>query len=117
MNLLNPGRLELVDFKIQDSWAIAVDVSGLGVLDLIIGWIKALLTDFVETTLKDSIITILEDTVKENIQNILSLLDVSSLLTQFISDLNLPCIPPEILGLVAFLLPGFFGVGGGTICI
>jgi len=116
MNLLDPGPLELVDFKIVETWDINVDLSGLeafGMFELFLGMVKAAMIETVEMILRDVIIITLEDTVKEQFQNVLNLIDVSSLLEQFLSPsgLNLASIiPPEILDLAESLIPDVLGL-------
>ena len=117
----------------METWDINVDLSGLeafGMFELFLGMVKAAMIETVEMILRvpplcqchvelsltyfqDVIIIALEDTVKEQFQNVLNLIDVSSLLEQFLSPsgLNLASIiPPEILDLAESLIPDVLGL-------
>ena len=117
----------------METWDINVDLSGLeafGMFELFLGMVKAAMIETVEMILRvpplcqchvelsltyfqDVIIITLEDTVKEQFQNVLNLIDVSSLLEQFLSPsgLNLASIiPPEILDLAESLIPDVLGL-------
>merc|ERR1712126_317545 len=77
---LNSG-LKLQQFHISHVGNIDVDISGLGPLD----WILELLVDFIDTFLKDWIISLVEGPLKDLIQSIL--------------DDIIPDIPSKIIGI------------------
>eukprot|EP00092_Neocalanus_flemingeri_P085928 GFUD01108199.1.p1 GENE.GFUD01108199.1~~GFUD01108199.1.p1 ORF type:complete len:230 (-),score=55.60 GFUD01108199.1:81-770(-) len=74
MVLTGSSGLQLKDFKISHLGNISIDVSGLGPLD----WILEILVDFVDTFLKDWIVSLVEGPLKDLIQ---------SLLDQFVPDI------------------------------
>merc|ERR1712002_1369096 len=78
MALAGGSGLTLQDFKISHLGNISVDVSGLGPLD----WILEILVDFVDTFLKDWLVSLVEGPLKDLIQD---------LLDQFVPD-----IPPKL---------------------
>merc|ERR1712212_601701 len=67
MDIANGGGLQLTNFQISHVGHIDIDVSGLGPLD----WILELLVDFVDTFLKDWIVSLVEGPLKDLIQQIL----------------------------------------------
>merc|ERR1712037_659058 len=67
MDVANGGGLQLTNFAISHVGHIDIDVSGLGPLD----WILELLVDFVDTFLKDWIVSLVEGPLKDLIQQIL----------------------------------------------
>eukprot|EP00091_Calanus_sinicus_P004556 TRINITY_DN1489_c0_g1_i11.p1 TRINITY_DN1489_c0_g1~~TRINITY_DN1489_c0_g1_i11.p1 ORF type:complete len:229 (-),score=61.07 TRINITY_DN1489_c0_g1_i11:106-792(-) len=67
MVLTGGSGLQLTDFKISHLGHISVDVSGLGPLD----WILEILVDFVDTFLKDWIVSLVEGPLKDLIQGLL----------------------------------------------
>merc|ERR1712045_356903 len=67
MDIANGGGLQLTNFAISHVGHIDIDVSGLGPLD----WILELLVDFVDTFLKDWIVSLVEGPLKDLIQQIL----------------------------------------------
>merc|ERR1712212_1044736 len=67
MDVANGGGLQLTNFQISHVGHIDIDVSGLGPLD----WILELLVDFVDTFLKDWIVSLVEGPLKDLIQQIL----------------------------------------------
>merc|ERR1712172_200771 len=68
MDIASGGGLQLTNFHISHVGHIDIDVSGLGPLD----WILELLVDFVDTFLKDWIVSLVEGPLKELIQQILN---------------------------------------------
>merc|ERR1712110_1107156 len=67
MDVANGGGLQLTNFAISHVGHIDIDVSGLGPLD----WILELLVDFVDTFLRDWIVSLVEGPLKDLIQQIL----------------------------------------------
>merc|ERR1711872_723435 len=67
MDVANGGGLQLTTFAISHVGHITIDVSGLGPLD----WILELLVDFVDTFLKDWIVSLVEGPLKDLIQQLL----------------------------------------------
>eukprot|EP00092_Neocalanus_flemingeri_P008990 GFUD01009673.1.p1 GENE.GFUD01009673.1~~GFUD01009673.1.p1 ORF type:complete len:230 (-),score=55.65 GFUD01009673.1:277-966(-) len=67
MVLTGGSGLQLKDFKISHLGNISIDVSGLGPLD----WILEILVDFVDTFLKDWIVSLVEGPLKDLIQSLL----------------------------------------------
>merc|ERR1711953_835044 len=67
MDVASGGGLQLTNFAISHVGHIDIDVSGLGPLD----WILELLVDFVDTFLKDWIVSLVEGPLKDLIQQIL----------------------------------------------
>jgi len=67
MDIANGGGLQLTNFAISHVGHIDIDVSGLGPLD----WILELLVDFVDTFLKDWIVSLVEGPLKDLIQQLL----------------------------------------------
>merc|ERR1711872_354253 len=67
MDVATGGGLQLTTFAISHVGHITIDVSGLGPLD----WILELLVDFVDTFLKDWIVSLVEGPLKDLIQQIL----------------------------------------------
>jgi len=68
MDILDGTGLQLTNFAISHVGKITVDVSGLGPLN----WILETLVSFVDTFLKDWIVSLVEGPLKDLIQDLLN---------------------------------------------